>query len=105
MEVETVAVFRRMASIVTPPRGTFADRMPVAYGPVGLRALSAYEAVRAHELMLNEAVSRFEHARLGPLIALNGGAVVAFLTLLGALLGKDRGRHPNLWLSGLAVGA
>jgi hypothetical protein len=67
--------------------------------------MSAYEAVRAHELMLNEAVSRFEHARLAPLIALNGGAVVAFLTLLGALLSKDSGRHPNLWLSGLAVAA
>lgn len=67
--------------------------------------LSAYEAVRAHELMLNEAVSRFEHARLAPLIALNGGAVIAFLTLLGVLLGKDSGRHPNLWLSSLAVGA
>ena len=67
--------------------------------------MSAYGAVRAHELMLNDAVSRFEHARLAPLIALNGGAVVAFLTLLGALLGKDSGKHPNLWLSGLAVGA
>jgi hypothetical protein len=69
------------------------------------RELVAYQAVRAHELMLNEAVSRFEHARLAPLIALNGGAVVAFLTLLGVLLGKDSGRHPNLWVSGLAVGA
>ncbi|MGZ4286143.1 MAG: hypothetical protein ACXVHB_18495 [Solirubrobacteraceae bacterium] len=68
-------------------------------------AIAAYDAVRAHELMLNEAVSRFEHARLAPLITLNGGAVVAFLTLLGALLGKDSGRHPDLWLSGLAVGA
>lgn len=66
--------------------------------------ISAYEAVRAHELMLNEAVSRLEHASLAPLIALNGGAVVAFLTLLGVLLGKDSERHPNLWLSGLAVG-
>ncbi len=65
----------------------------------------AYEAVRAHELMLNEAVSRFEHARLAPLVALNGGAVVAFLTLLGALLGKESGRRPDLWLSGFAAGA
>ena len=67
--------------------------------------MTAYQAVRAHELMLNEAVSRFEHARLAPLIALNGGAVVAFLTLLGALMGKDSGSHPNLWLSGVAVAA
>lgn len=67
--------------------------------------MTAYQAVRAHELMLNEAVSRFEHARLAPLIALNGGAVVAFLTLLGALMGKTSGSHPNLWLSGVAVAA
>ena len=69
------------------------------------RAIAAYQAVRAHELMLNEAVSRFEHARLAPLMVLNGGAVVAFLTLLGALLGKGSGRGPDLWLSGLAAGA
>ena len=68
-------------------------------------AMTAYEAVRAHELMLNEAVSRFEHARLAPLIALNGGAMVAFLTLLGALLGNDSGRRPDLWLSVFAAGA
>lgn len=66
---------------------------------------TAYQAVRAHELMLDEAVSRFDHARLAPLIVLNGGAVVALLTLLGALLGKDSGSHPKLVLSGLAVGA
>ena len=68
-------------------------------------AMTAYEAIRAHELMLNEAVSRFEHARLAPLIALNGGAMVAFLTLLGALLGNDSGRRPDLWLSVFAAGA
>ena len=65
--------------------------------------MTAYEAVRAHEVMLNEAVSRLEHASLAPLITLNGGAVVAFLTLLGVLLGKDSGTHPNLWLAGCAV--
>ena len=65
----------------------------------------AYEAVRAHERMLNEAVSRYEHAILAPLTALNGGAVVAFLTLLGALLGKDSEYHPNLWFASLAVAA
>ena len=43
-----------------------------------------YKAVRAHELMLNEATSKFEHASLTPLVTLNGGAIVAFLTLLGA---------------------
>lgn len=67
--------------------------------------MTAYEAVRAHELMLNEAASRFEHARVTPLIALNGGAVVAFLTLLGALLGKENGGRPDLLLSGFAAGA
>ncbi len=67
--------------------------------------VGAYAAVRAHELMLNEAVSRLEHARLAPLIVLNGGALVAFLTLLGALLGKESGTHPSLWLSAVAAGA
>jgi hypothetical protein len=43
-----------------------------------------YRAYRAHELELNRATSAFEHAALAPLYLVNGGAVVAFLTLLGA---------------------
>lgn len=47
-----------------------------------------YKAVRAHELMLNEAAAAQERSIVPPLLTLNGGAAVAFLTLLGAL-GKD----------------
>jgi hypothetical protein len=45
----------------------------------------AYKAERAHELMLNQATSAFEHAAISPLLFLNGGGAVAFLTLLGAV--------------------
>jgi hypothetical protein len=34
--------------------------------------------------MLNQATSAFEHAAIAPLILLNGGGAVAFMTLLGA---------------------
>jgi hypothetical protein len=44
-----------------------------------------YKAERAHELMLNQATSAFEHAAIAPLLLLNGGGAVAFLTLLGAV--------------------
>jgi hypothetical protein len=44
-----------------------------------------YKAERAHELMLNQATSAFEHAAIAPLLVLNGGGAVAFLTLLGAV--------------------
>jgi hypothetical protein len=52
------------------------------------REVEAYKAVRAHELTLNEAKAALERGVLTPLIALNGGAIAAFLTLLGALSGK-----------------
>jgi hypothetical protein len=48
------------------------------------RETEAYRAVRAHEVMLNQATAAFEHAVLSPLFLLNGGASIAFLTLLGA---------------------
>jgi hypothetical protein len=47
--------------------------------------VEVYRAERAHELMLNEATSAFEHAAIAPLLLLNGGGAVAFLTLLGAI--------------------
>jgi len=47
--------------------------------------IEVYKAVRAHELELNRATAGFEHAVLTPLFLLNGGALVAFLTLLGAV--------------------
>jgi hypothetical protein len=65
--------------------------------------VEAYRAVRAHEIILSEATAKFEQAALAPLIVLNGGAVIAFLTLLGALLGKDSGRRPQLVLSAIAI--
>jgi hypothetical protein len=49
------------------------------------RDVEAYKAVRAHELTLNEARAELERGVLAPLIALNGGAIVAFLTLIGAV--------------------
>ena len=49
------------------------------------RDVEAYKAVRAHELTLNEARAELERGALAPLIALNGGAIVAFLTLIGAV--------------------
>lgn len=47
-------------------------------------ALAVYEAQRNHEIELNRATATFEHALVTPLFLLNGGAAVAFLTLLGA---------------------
>jgi hypothetical protein len=48
-------------------------------------SIEVYKAIRAHELMLNQATSQFEHAAAAPLVLLNGGAAVAYLTLLGAV--------------------
>lgn len=53
--------------------------------------------------MLNEARAALERGVLAPLIALNGGAVVAFLTLLGALSGKQAGLKPNYWVAAGAI--
>lgn len=62
-----------------------------------------YKAVRAHELMLNEAAAAQERSIVPPLLTLNGGAAVAFLTLLGAL-GRDSALKVDLgWATG-AVG-
>src|SRR5687768_15524532 len=67
------------------------------------RGLEIYKAVRAHEITLNEARASLEDRVLTPLIALNGGAVVAFLTLLGALSGKESGVKPNYWVAACAI--
>jgi hypothetical protein len=67
------------------------------------RALEIYKAVRAHELVLNEARAMVARSALGPLITLNGGAMVAFLTLLGALSAKDSGVTPNYWVAAAAI--
>lgn len=44
-----------------------------------------YKAIRAHELMLNEAEAAQGRSVIPPLLTLNGGAAAAFLTLLGAV--------------------
>ena len=69
------------------------------------REAEAYKAVRAHELTLNEAKAALERAVLAPLIALNGGAIVAFLTLLGALSGKNSTLNFNTTLAAVAIAA
>jgi hypothetical protein len=62
------------------PSGTVAADQPAP------DTLELYKAVRAHELMLNEAASAYEHAVITRLAALNGAAAGTFLTLLGVLL-------------------
>jgi hypothetical protein len=64
--------------------------------PATERDLAIYQAQRAHELELNKATAAFEHALVSPLFLLNGGAVVAFLTLLGAASAKDSHLRVNL---------
>lgn len=61
-----------------------------------------YQAVRAHEVMLNEATSALERGVLMPLITLNGGAAAAFLTLLGAL-DKDARLVSQVDVAGQAI--
>lgn len=83
-----------------------------AKGPEAKR-LAAYNAVRAHELVLNEAAAALERAVIPPLLTLNGGAAAAFLTLLGALgqggnLEADLGQAGaavSVWLVGLGLAA
>jgi len=65
--------------------------------------IAVYEAQRAHEIELNRATAAFEHATLSPLFLLNGGATVAFLTLLGAAATRDSTLDINPWLSALAA--
>jgi len=51
--------------------------------------------------MLNQATSAFEHAVLVPLTALNGGAIIALLTLAGAV--ADKSPLPAGWLVGAST--
>jgi hypothetical protein len=77
--------------------------IPRSPGPNGkeVDAVEAYRAVRSHEVMLNQATSAFEHAVLVPLTALNGGAIVALLTLAGAV--ADKSPLPAGWLVGASM--
>lgn len=76
--------------------------------------VEAYKAVRAHELMLNQATAAFEHAAIAPLLLINGGGAVAYLTLLGASADKEASLPISViwavgaiaaWSAGLVVGA
>ena len=74
--------------------------------PVGCTSsteLEVYKAVRAHELMLDQATAAFEHAAIAPLLLINGGGAVAFLTLLGATADPSKS-HVSI-STGWAVGA
>ena len=77
--------------------------IPRSRGPNGkeVDAVEAYRAVRSHEVMLNQATSAFEHAVLVPLTALNGGAIIALLTLAGAV--ADKSPLPAGWLVGAST--
>ena len=68
----------------------------------GEMRMQVYDAVRAHELELNRAAVQFEHAVLSPLFLLNGGAVVAFLTLVGAASGSGSTFDIDETVAGLA---
>jgi hypothetical protein len=80
----------------------------------GVSPARLYDAVRTHEVMLNEAASAFEHAVIARLTLLNGGAATAFLTLLGAISKTDSqlradsawaGAAIIAWIVGLAAAA
>ena len=59
-------------------------------------SLEIFKSVQEHELELNKATSAFEHAALRPGIILNGGAAVAFVTLLGAVKNVPPSFHTPL---------
>jgi hypothetical protein len=62
-----------------------------------------YRTQREHEIELNKATAAFEHAIVSPLFLLNGGAAVAFLTLLGTTSKADSSFKINLWFAVLAA--
>lgn len=64
------------------PEGSHGDSVNDNFSAAGVEV---YKAMRAHEIMLNQATSTYEHATVAPLILVNGGAAVAYLTLAGAL--------------------
>jgi hypothetical protein len=67
-------------------------------GNVPAAGIEVYKAIRSHEIMLNQATSTYEHATVAPLILVNGGAAVAYLTLAGALSRNGSGLAlPAVW--------
>ncbi|MGC5173273.1 hypothetical protein ACLQ2Q_21745 [Microbacterium sp. DT81.1] len=71
--------------------------------PTNDRDIAVYQTQRAHEVELNRATAAFEHAMVSPLFLLNGGAAVAFLTLLGAASAEDSNLNIRVELAVLAV--
>ncbi len=67
--------------------------------------IEVYKALRSHEITLNQATTAFEHAAIAPLLLLNGGAAVGFLTLLGAVSDTDSRLAASTELAVLAIGA
>lgn len=62
-----------------------------------------YEGQRTHELELDKATVTFQNAVLSPLFLLNGGASVAFLSLLGVSISAASSARLNLGWSLAAV--
>jgi hypothetical protein len=58
-----------------------------------VRLLEIYKGKYEHERDLAKATAAFEHAAIKPLFLLNGGALVAFMTFLGAL---NQAREPRI---------
>lgn len=73
--------------------------------PRGNQDIEIYKAVRAHEVMLNQAASAFEHAVYTRLAALNGGAAAAFVTLLGTQIKSTGGQLVSIAPAVIAVAA
>jgi hypothetical protein len=86
-----------------PPLVTRAPKDPenASEKPENERAI--YQGQREHELELNRATAAYEHAIVSPLFLLNGGAVVAFLTLLGTATKKESTLSMDIAVATLAV--
>ena len=70
---------------------------------LGDNELAVYQAQRSQELELNKAAAAYEHGLMSPLFLLNGGATVAFLTLLGAASSQDSTLKVSIVFGGSAV--
>jgi hypothetical protein len=76
---------------------------------MGVDETEKYRHRSAHELELNRATAELERASLQIAFLANGGAIVAVLTLLGAVAGKEKAEKSaiivvNLHLTQSALG-
>ncbi|GAB6908981.1 membrane hypothetical protein [Desulfosarcina cetonica] len=75
--------------------------------------IEIFKTLSTHVQVLDEASAAFGNAAIRPAIILNGGAVIAFLSLFGAIWGKSDlppdiilvGRAILFWLLGLLSGS